>query len=461
MDARTMIERNWPRAAALLPAVLALVAAAFPSAANADPPSVDTGPATDVSNSGATLNGTLDPNGPHVSYAFRVGLSKGSYTQWTQVQPAGDGRQDVSAHVSGLAADTVYHYLLAATDEGGETVVGEDRTFTTVPLPPLATDATNVTTTSATLNGVAIGGFTATQLSWWFEYGPTADYGSSTDRQPGAKGALAVSAGIGGLSSGIVWHYRLVVANGSGSTPASTDHTFTTARPPAVPPLPTATSLPAQTVTDTAALLQGTIDAAGQTGTYQFEYGTTTSYGASTAAKPLGAGAQSVSAQVDGLRPFTTYHYRLLVVTPAGTVRAADAQLTTRGDILAPNVRIDQPPCGRRTSTACARWRASAAAWRTLSGRASDDANSFASGLDDVRVRIVRHTAKTCRALTRSGFVMRSCALAGRTWLHAWRNQSRWLLNLPRLKPATYQVTVRATDHAGNSIDATLTLHIR
>jgi hypothetical protein len=215
-------------------------------------------------------------------------------------------------------------------------------------------------------------------------------------------------------------------------------------------------------VTDSSALLQGTVDAFGQTGTYQFEYGSTDAYGARTAAQPLGAGPQTVSAPIDGLRPFQTYHYRLLVTTGLGTVAGPDAELTTRGDVRDPKVTIDLPSCTRRPAhRSCHGWRGSAAAWRTLGGTAFDDARGFASGVEEVRVRLVRRSAKTCRALAGRVMVKRSCALAARTWVVAWRNQRSWMLDLPRLGRGAYQLTVRASDRAGNAHDATRTLHIR
>ncbi len=176
--------------------------------------------------------------------------------------------------------------------------------FTTLPLPPLAGDATGITAGAATLNGETVGG-NSNQLAWWFEYGTTAGYGSATPRLPAGSGARAVSAAIDGLAPGVTYHYRLVVSNGGAAQPASTDHIFVTARPAQAPlSPPRASTLPAADVTDTSAVLQGTVDAVGQTGTYQFEYGSTALYGARTAAQPLGAGQQSVSAPVDGLRPF-------------------------------------------------------------------------------------------------------------------------------------------------------------
>ena len=55
---------------------------------------------------------------------------------------------------------------------------------------------------------------------WWFEYGPTADYGAITETQtlPGADALRQVSAELPGLEPGRLYHYRLVATNNSGTT---------------------------------------------------------------------------------------------------------------------------------------------------------------------------------------------------------------------------------------------------
>jgi hypothetical protein len=79
------------------------------------------------------------------------------------------------------------------------------------------------------------------------------------------------------------------------------------------------------------ATLNGTVDPRGLSTTYHFEYGTTTSYGLSTPPASAGAGngAQPVSADLSGLEPDTTYHYRLVATNADGTAVSAGRVLTT------------------------------------------------------------------------------------------------------------------------------------
>lgn len=96
-------------------------------------PVVTTGAATAVTSSGATLNGTVNPEGAATTYQFEYGTST-SYGSVAPASPgsAGSGSTAVaeSAPVSGLTASTGYHYRLDATNATG-TTTGPDQAFTT------------------------------------------------------------------------------------------------------------------------------------------------------------------------------------------------------------------------------------------------------------------------------------------------------------------------------------------
>ncbi len=96
---------------------------------------------------------------------------------------------------------------------------------------------------------------------------------------------------------------------------------------------PTVATQPASAATGTGATLNGTIEPQGLETTYQFEYGTTASYG-SYAPVPdaaAGAGTANVAAStaITGLQADTTYHYRLLASNSAGVSRGADRSFST------------------------------------------------------------------------------------------------------------------------------------
>jgi hypothetical protein len=96
-------------------------------------------------------------------------------------------------------------------------------------------------------------------------------------------------------------------------------------------PAPTATTGPASAVIDRAATLTGTVNPKGAPTSYRFEYGPTTAYGSSTADSDAGSVLTDVSssANVAGLEPGTTYHYRAIASNAGGVVHGADQTFTT------------------------------------------------------------------------------------------------------------------------------------
>jgi hypothetical protein len=87
---------------------------------------------------------------------------------------------------------------------------------------------------------------------------------------------------------------------------------------------------PAVAVIAAAPTTQGTVTPNGTSATYHFEFGTTTSYGSSTAEATAGGVAPvAVSADLAGLAPNTTYHVRLVASNADGAAVSADATFTT------------------------------------------------------------------------------------------------------------------------------------
>jgi hypothetical protein len=194
-------------------------------------PVVETRPASSVKDSTATLHGTVNPNGQSTSAYFEYGTST-SYGSKTAAKGVGSGTgaTTVSISISGLAAGTTYHVRLVAANATG-TSTGADQTFGTTGAPAVRTSpATGTTSSGATLTGSVDSRGHST--SWYFQYGATAAYGQQTPTrtQSSSTGARPVSEGIGGLSAGTTYHFRIVAANAAG-TSYGADTAFTTAGP--------------------------------------------------------------------------------------------------------------------------------------------------------------------------------------------------------------------------------------
>jgi hypothetical protein len=199
------------------------------------------------------------------------------------------------------------------------------------PLPVVTTgQATNVQSTSATLNGTV--NPSGVQLSnCHFDYIDAADYNPSAPN-PYSAGATApcvpaagsippdssehaVSADVNGLTPNTTYHFRLDATSANG-TANGQDQTFT------VPGPPTITGESVSAVGATYATLHAGINPDGGDTTYHFEYGTTTGYGTSVPVPDADIGSGStdvaVSQQLTGLAPATTYHFRVVAVNPLG-----------------------------------------------------------------------------------------------------------------------------------------------
>jgi len=96
---------------------------------------------------------------------------------------------------------------------------------------------------------------------------------------------------------------------------------------------PSATTNAATNITATAATLNGTVNPNGATvSSCQFQWGTTTNYGNTTAcAQTVGSGTSgvSVSASLTALTQDTTYHYRIVATNAGGTSDGTDRTFAT------------------------------------------------------------------------------------------------------------------------------------
>jgi outer membrane protein assembly factor BamB len=184
----------------------------------------------------------------------------------------------------------------------------------------ITSPATLIASFTATLNGlVDPHGLTTTV---YFQYGPTTTYGSTTPaRTRNGNTYQNVSMNITGLAASTTYHFRIVATNSSGTRYGS-DSTFTTLNATGAPVV--ATNPPTNTASSSARL-NGTVDPHGLPTTVHFEYGTTTSYGNTSASQTeTGDTYQNVSADITGLTAGTTYHFRIVGTNSAGTRHGMD-----------------------------------------------------------------------------------------------------------------------------------------
>jgi hypothetical protein len=295
-------------------------------------PDVTTEDASSIRRSSASLGGDVEPAGGDVTACHFEWGSTGSYgndAPCDQATPI-SGQQTVTAGLTGLTPGTTYHFRLVAENAEGPNW-GADQTFTTPYVNQVETTAaTAITRTGATLNGsLAPDGIDA---HYYFEWGTDTSYGHTAPPPPGTdagsgNGSTPAAAAISGLSFGTTYHYRLVASAGGG-TEYGQDVSFST-----VDAVAGTETLPATEVTPQAAMLNGALDAEGQSTTFHFEWGPTAGYGNVTAAAPATDGTP-ISAPIEGLTTYTAYHYRLVATNAIGTTYGGDEVLTTAPPLL-------------------------------------------------------------------------------------------------------------------------------
>jgi phosphodiesterase/alkaline phosphatase D-like protein len=294
---------------------------------------LSTGPAEAVTTSEATVTGALTPNGIETHYYFQWGKTS-AYGNSTPPGTASAGKEAVKSRLSGLTPNTTYHYRLVGENELG-TTSGEDTQFTTSGPPRVTSEATSVegheaATIHARVNPDKL------ETKYHFEYGETTAYGTEVPHGgaiiAAGEAPVAESAPLTGLKIGTTYHFRVVASNAAGTT-FGPDQAFTT-----VPSAPIE-SLSAGDVSSSEATLQTRINPLGHDTTYFFEYGTEScaEHPAACTNVPgtptdIGMGETGVpqSVRVEGLKPASTYHYRVLATNSLGTTDSAERTFTTQ-----------------------------------------------------------------------------------------------------------------------------------
>lgn len=280
-------------------------------------PEVVTGSAGDVQRTSAKLEGEVNPGGEEVTsceFEYGTGTSYGHTAPCEQTAGAGTSSVVVSAEVTSLAVQTIYHYRLVVHNTHGSRA-GADREFPTPAAVEglLTGEASEVHATTATLGGSLEPNGDDTH--YFFEYGLGESYGSTTasvDAGSGS-GAKAVSTEVDAFEPNQIYHFRIVAENTLGRT-VGDDAAFRTALLPAlIVGAPNASFLSAQS-----AVLNASLNPEHAATHYYFEYGPcSTLAGCSTTERTTGEvssvyGTIGTSQEITGLASSTTYSYRLV-----------------------------------------------------------------------------------------------------------------------------------------------------
>jgi hypothetical protein len=264
---------------------------------------------------------------------------------------------------------------------GGYTYYGDN--YYSQPNTTIATgNATNITSTSATLNGQVNGQsvYSISNFSSWFQYGASPDLGHATGPNSSSLGYASYSANISSLTPNTVYYFRAVAQTPQGivvygsintfktnfSTSPTTSNTIKIASPVVVvaspktttssttlasatvkkaaaststststPLVTTAITTPASSIDSWSVQLNSLIYNGGNNSFAWFDYGTTPNLDSMTT--PISTGAFPAVKHVNvlnGLKPNTTYYFRAVVVSPSSRSNGSILTFTTSDTLL-------------------------------------------------------------------------------------------------------------------------------
>ncbi len=322
-------------------------------------PTVATLPASAVTSTAATFQGSADPRGSETTGWFRYATTSPGTCNDTfgtrapasggAALGSGNGVVNFSEAVTGLLPGTTY-YVCAIAESLGGVRFGSVVSVTTPDAPSVTTLAVNaIGGASVTLRGAATPN--GVETTAWLRYGAT-DPGTCDDsfgtRVP-SSGGTALGAGfaavnfdetVTGLATGTTYYVCAIASNPLGTTFGSVV-TFTTLRPPAV------STVGASSITATGATLAGEGNPNGVSTTGWFRYTATDpgtcddTFGTrapTSAGTSLGSAGAPVAYThpVSGLSPGSTYYFCAIASSPGGVSFGAVQSFTTRA--FAPTV---------------------------------------------------------------------------------------------------------------------------
>ncbi|MCX6554899.1 MAG: fibronectin type III domain-containing protein [Candidatus Aminicenantes bacterium] len=309
-------------------------------------PAVTTLAATEVTSATATLNATVNPNGVATKVNFKscAASSNPAYFAPTSMKDvaAATTPQTVGYRLSGLKPGLTYRYAVQASSAGGNKV--GDCIFFTTPgqaaapaaagKPDVTTmPASNVGTSSATINGRVNPKGLATTYS--FASG-TDDHdlyyfpATATKEAGSGNSSLNVTANISGLTPNMPYKFRIRAKNSAGEVlGALVSFTTGTASGP-----PSVETNPAVAILGTSATLEGTLNPNGTKTDWFFiscDDIYAPSYFVPTPTRPESAGTtpRRVFAEIENLKPKTTYRYALKATNSQGSKTGKCVTFTT------------------------------------------------------------------------------------------------------------------------------------
>jgi phosphodiesterase/alkaline phosphatase D-like protein len=276
-------------------------------------PTVITDGASTIAPTGATLNGILISLGTasDVNVSFQWGTVSGVYPNET-FSGNKSSIGTFQATLSSLTPGTLYYYRAKVDDGTSGGVFGLERSFRAGATCPNATTqtATDITTTTAILQGNLLSKGSATVVDVCFQWGiaPGA-YTNWTPFQAMGSPAPFITT-LAGLTNGVTYYYRARADGGSNGTVYGDEKSFTagSTNPGIITDVPTL-------ITASRATLNGVLADMGTATSVNlsFQWGDTSGVYPNETAPQATSSVMTFSDNITGLTGGTTYFYRAKV----------------------------------------------------------------------------------------------------------------------------------------------------
>ncbi len=253
-----------------------------------------------------------------------------------------------SVTLSGLSANTLYHYEVVSKDAAGNITIGTDHTFTTTAAPDITAPTVSLTAPANGSNLLGTITLSATASDNVGVVGVQFNIDGTPAQSEDTSAPYAIDYNTTALSGGS--HTLSATArDAAGNRTTSTVFTVTVNNTPPDTTPPTISAISSGTPTQTATTITWTTNEAADS---RILYGTTSSYGSATT---LNASLVTThTAAVSGLSSGTLYHYQIVSKDASGnTATTTDSTFTTASapDTTAPVISAISSGTPGQTST--------------------------------------------------------------------------------------------------------------
>ncbi|MGB8261232.1 MAG: lectin like domain-containing protein, partial [Terracidiphilus sp.] len=310
------------------------------------PPTVVTNPATSVTTTTGTINGSVNPNGSDTKAWFLFGTSPqltGATKSSVIDIGSGTTAQALYANVASLTPSTTYYFQMVAQNSAG-TAAGAIVSFKTAnpqPLPTVTTGSySNLTSSTAIIYGTVNPNGADTHI--WFLIANNSSMSGASQCSPYDAGsgtsAVGVQCSISGMSAGATYYYQAVAQNSAGTVKGDIKN-FTTSNPQQPP---TVTTGSYSNLTTSTAIIYGTVNPNGADTHIWFLVANNNSMSGASQCTPYDAGSGTspvqVQCSISGMNSGTTYYYQAVAQNSAGTVKGNINYFTTTNPQQPPTV---------------------------------------------------------------------------------------------------------------------------